>query len=124
MLGIAVVGYFVIGILGQQLSFLYLRLTPAADAWGWALYAIGLALALALTILAKMLSARRPVHWAVRATLVTFPLFCCPQLIIGGTPDWDLRPLILGFVWCLAASLAAYLVTRGHDSRPSTVRAA
>ena len=124
MLGIALVGYFVLGILGQQLSILYLRLTPEVDGWGWALYVIGLALALASPILAKTLSARGPVHWTVRATLVTFPLFFCPQLLVGGTPDWDLRPLILGFVWCRAASLAAYRVTRGGDSRPAAVRAA
>jgi len=124
VLGIAVVGYFALGILGQQLSFLYLRVTPATAAWAWALYAIGLALALATPFMAKRLSARGPLHWATRTTLVVFPLSFCFQLVLGGTSDWNPLPLSVGLVWCLAGSVAAYLVTRGDNSRPEAVRAA
>jgi len=124
MLGIAVVGYFVLGILGQQLALTYLRLTPESVAWGWALYVVGLALALATPLLAKRVAADRPLHWTVREAIVMFPVFYCFQLAVAGTPDWDLRPLSIAFVWCLTASVAAYLVTRGGNSRPKAMRAA
>lgn len=111
-LGLIAASWLILGVVAQWVAFGLLSLLPG-NRGDWVLYAAGLLLAFAVPLLTlARVRAGGSLAWVWRIVLITSPVFFCGQFIVGGVPDWNPVPLLIGYVLCLTASLATWAISR------------
>lgn len=110
---VAFVAYLVFGTAGQLSALGILKLTSNNDVVGWAIYGLAILAAISMPVWVRTwMRHGRGVSSFARVCLAGFTAFFCWQWTVAGTPDWNPRPLVIGFVVCGAASIVVLRITR------------
>lgn len=103
---LTVVSYFVFGILGEYSALGILYATGNNDLVGWVVYGLGIAIAVGAAVFAwGRRRAGRPLSAVQRGALAGFAAFFCWQWTVGGTPDWNPVPILIGFSICMGCGV-------------------
>lgn len=117
VLGVSV-SWFVLGSLGMLAGLGFATLTGNGPAV-WAVFGLAIIIAFLTALFAPRLLASLPGPvWLTRVALTCVPLFFCGYMLVSGTPDWDPRPLLVGWALSAVASVIVWRRTREvvHES--------
>lgn len=109
----ALVCYIVFGVAGEWSAIGILYLTSLNDAVGWLMYGAGIIGAVAVPIgVSVQLRRGRRFDPFIRGCLAGFTAFFFSQWVVGGTPDFNPLPIVVGFAVCAASAVAVLRLTR------------
>lgn len=119
--GAAAVSWFVLGGLGTLFGIGLALLVGDGPAI-WIVFALALVVAVFTAVLApRIMSAAPGPVWLVRVAVSCVPLFFSSYMLLSGTPDWDPRPLLVGWAICVTAAVATWRRTRTFAGAESSV---